>query len=126
LRPTPYGLRARAINRNTIEFTILPKQKVSVEFDTAMKKCYHDGVDCVRDILMIFADQKDLEFSFASYSADDIYRPAPGDYASTATISGIAAPEASTLGSADNKKVVVFGPGLYTIGYWEVCPHGAK
>lgn len=69
---------------------------------------------------MIFADQIDLESSFTGYSADDIYRPAPGNYASTATISGIAAPVASTLGSADNKKVVVFGPGVYAIGYWEV------
>jgi hypothetical protein len=120
LRPTAYGLRARAINRNTIEFMIRPKQKVSVEFDTAMTKCYHDGVDCVRDILMIFADQRDLKTPFAGYTADDIYRPAPGNYASTTTISGIAAPVASTLGSADNKRVVVFGPGIYTIGYWEV------
>ena len=123
LRPTRYGLRARTINRNTIEFTILPKQKVSVEFDTSITKCYHDAVDCVRDILMIFADQKESESPLANTSADDIYRPAPGNYASTATISGIQAPVVSTLGNANNKKVVVFGPGVYTIGYWEVPNH---
>jgi hypothetical protein len=120
LRPTRYGLRARTITRNTIEFTILPKQKVSIEFDIDMAKCYYDRVDCVRDILLIFADQKDTESPIASYSAGDIYRPAPGNYASTATIAGISAPVVSTLGNAENKKVVVFGPGVYTIGYWEV------
>jgi hypothetical protein len=125
LRPTRYGLRARTINRNTIEFTILPKQKVSVEFDTATMKCVYDKLDCVRDILTIFADHRDPESPLASYSADDIYRPAPGNYASTATISGITAPVVSTLENADNKKVVVFGPGVYTIGYWEV-PHNVE
>ena len=120
LRPTRYGLRARTINRNTIEFTILPKQKVSVEFDTDIAKCYYDKVECVRDILLIFADQKETESPVATYSGADIYRPTPGNYTSNATIAGISAPVVSTLGNAENKKVVVFGPGVYTIGYWEV------
>jgi hypothetical protein len=93
---------------------------VSVEFDTATTKCYGNKVDCVRDILMIFADQKDAESPLAGYSPNDVYRPSPGNYAPTATISGITAPVVSMLGYADNKKVVVFGPGVYTIGYWEV------
>jgi hypothetical protein len=104
-----YGLRTRTINGNTIEFTILPKQKVSVEFDTATTKCYYDKVDCVRDILMIFADQKDAESPLAGYSPDEIHRPAPGNYASTATISGIPAAVVSKLGNAGNKKVVITG-----------------
>jgi len=120
LRPSRYGLSPTTLNRNTIEFIITPGQKVSVEFDTALHKCYFDQMDCVRDILMIFADPKTERSPIAGYLEKDVYRPSPGTYATNATIMGVKSPVVSTLGNAEGKKVVVFGPGVYNIGYWKI------
>ena len=54
------------------------------------------------------------------YREADVYRPDPGTYANNAQILGISAPVVSTLGNAKGRKVVVFGPGVYVIGYWKV------
>ena len=120
LRPIRLGLVPTTLNPSTIEFVVSPGQKVSVEFDTAIGKCYYDNVECVRDILMIFADSKTATSPVATYSESDVYRPSPGTYATNATIMGVVAPVVSTLGNAKGKKVVVFGPGAYVIGYWKV------
>ena len=120
LRPTRLGLVPTTLSPDTIEFVVSPGQKVSVEFDTTIGKCYYDNVECVRDILMIFADPKTARSPVAAYSASDVYRPSPGTYATNATIMNIVAPVVSTLGNAGGKKIVVFGPGVYVIGYWKV------
>jgi hypothetical protein len=120
LRPSRYVLVPETLNSNTIEFVVTPGQKISVEFDTAMGKCYFNNVDCVRDILMVFADPKAATSPVAPYPEEDIYRPSPGVYAANATIMGVTAPVIGALGKAEGKKVVVFGPGVYDIGYWKV------
>ena len=56
LRPSRHGLSPVRLNKDTIEFTARPGQKISVEFDEEIGRCYHDNVECVRDILMVFAD----------------------------------------------------------------------
>src|SRR5439155_15123840 len=59
--------------------------------------------------IMIFADQKDIESPLAGHNADDFYRPEPGTYATTATISGITAPVVSTLGNATTRRLSFLG-----------------
>jgi hypothetical protein len=120
LRPLRHGLNARTASANTIEFVAVPGQKISVEFDTALGKCYFDSVDCVRDILMVFADPKSAASPVAGFQENEVYRPRPGTYATNATILNISAAVVSTLGDAGGKKAVVFGPGVYDIGYWKV------
>jgi hypothetical protein len=120
LRPSRYGLNPETLSGDTIEFVVSPGQKVSVEFDTAMGKCYFNKVDCVRDILMIFADPKTTTTPIAAVSEADVYRPRPGNYVRSAKILDLSAPVVSTLGNAEGKKVVVFGPGVYEIGFWKV------
>lgn len=120
LRPLRPGVSARTVNRNTIEFVAVPGQKISVEFDTALGKCYWDNVDCVRDILMIFVDPKSATSPVAGFQENEIYRPRPGTYATDARVLDITARVVSTLGDAGGKKAVVFGPGVYDIGYWKV------
>lgn len=61
LRPSRHGLSPVRLSNDTIEFTARPGQKISVEFDEEIGKCYFDNVECVRDILMVFADPKSQE-----------------------------------------------------------------
>ena len=60
LRPSRYGIVGTKIGGDTVEFTIHPGQKVSVEFDTEVKQwCYTGspyGLPCVKDSMMVFAD----------------------------------------------------------------------
>ncbi len=122
VRPTRYGISPTQVAPDTLEFTLEPEQKVSVELDTSMALCYYDGVVCVRDILTIFADKKDEVSPVASYPEAEIARPKPGLHAGNVTFLNNTLPLASTLGSVNGAKAVVFGPGVYDIGYWEVPP----
>jgi len=120
LRPSRYGLSPVRLSNDTVEFIAAPGQKISVEFDEDLDKCYFDNVECVQHILMVFADPKTPESPVTGISEEDIFRPRPGTYAETAKILNASAPVVSTMGNAGGKKAVVFGPGVYTIGYWQV------
>ncbi len=123
VRPTRYGITPTTVNASTIQFTISPNQKVSVEFDSTQAPCSYAMSTCVRDILTVFADRREAQSPIASVPAADVHRPAPGSYATNATVMGMTAPLVSTMGNAMGKRVVVFGPGVYSIGYWQVPPN---
>ena len=125
-RPSRHGIVGRTIGGDTIEFTIHPGQKVSVEFDTEIKDwCYTGapyGLPCIRDAMMVFADPLKTAAAIDGVPASDIYHVTPGTYQTNVVVSGSGGATAGkcTLGNAGGKKVVVFGPGVYDIGYWQV------
>lgn len=111
IRPSRLGISTTTVNSSTVEFTLKPKQKVSVEFGNEMKKCYfYDDAQCMKDILVLFADEP-ADNELSSYSNSEIYYVSAGNHKSGYK---------STLGNANGKSVVVFQPGVYDIGYWAV------
>jgi hypothetical protein len=126
IRPSRFNITATKIGSDTAEFTVQPGQKVSVEFDTELKaSCFTGppfGVPCIKDIMMVFADPIKLVSDLTGVAPADIFTVTPGLHETMETVAGATPPVAgkSTLGTAGGKKVVVFGPGVYDIGYWQV------
>ena len=126
IRPTRFGITATKIGSNIAEFTVQPGQKVSVEFDTAIKaSCFTGppyGLPCIKDMMMVFADPLKLVSATNGIPASDFYYVAPGTNQTTETVTGATPPSAgkSTLGNCSGKKVVVFQAGVHDIGYWQV------
>ncbi|MEM7234489.1 MAG: hypothetical protein AAF517_20080, partial [Planctomycetota bacterium] len=126
LRPARYGLSARRVSADTVEFTASPGQKISVEFDTEIKdSCYTGpphGIPCIKDALLVFADPVDTESPVDGVPDEEIHRVAPGSHEEIVPVSGGTGLSAgrSSLGDCGGKRIVVFPPGVYDIGYWQV------
>lgn len=126
LRPERYGIKATRVADDTVELTLKPGQKLSVEFDTEVKEwCYTGspyGLRCIKDALLLFADPRKATSAIAGISPSDIYRVEPGSHEELQAVSGGSGLQAgrSTLGDCNGKRVVVFPPGVYDIGYWQV------
>jgi hypothetical protein len=111
IRPTRYGITATNIGGNTVEFSIQPGQKVSVEFNTDIKSNYYDGtygIPSVTNLLMVFADPIRVVGGTNGVAAADILFVSPGTNQTNVTVAGSTPPSAGkcTLGHAGGKKVV--------------------
>ena len=125
IRPARFGITTTNVGGNTVEFTLQPGQKVSVEFDTDIKPwCYTGpphGLACVKNLMMIFADplktgqrhQRHSRFGHLHRYAGNTSNECHGHRRA-------AGGRPETLGDCGGKRVVVFGPGIYDIGYWQV------
>ncbi len=126
LRPARHGIAGDRVGNETVEFTASPGQKISVEFDTEIKSsCYTGpphGIPCVKDAMLVFVDLRKSTSAIAGVPADEIYTVSPGRHEEIVSVSGGAGLRAgrSTLGACDGKRVIVFPPGVYDIGYWQV------
>ena len=126
LRPLRYGITTTAVGDDTVEFTVSPGQKISVEFDTEIKaSCYTGpphGVPCVKDAMLVFADRRRTTSAIDDIPAAELCTVTPGSHEEIVTVSGDTGLRAgkSTLGDCGGKRVVVFPPGVYDIGYWQV------
>ncbi len=123
IRPLRYKIEPDRVDANTIEFTITPGQKVSVEFDTEIKNRCCDGtygIPCVKNILMVFADAKRHASALEGVPQSDIYRVESGCHEVLMRVEGTGQQAGKCTIDAAGKSVVVFGPGVHDIGYWQV------
>jgi len=126
IRPTRFDIRPEKSGDSSIEFEIAPGQKLSVEFEAAIREnCFTGppfGIPCIIDSLMIFADQPPAVDPLAGYTASEIARIAPGRHAESLPVAGLGGRRADrcTLGDAGGKRVIHFGPGVHELGYWQV------
>lgn len=126
VRPARLGLAPEKTGGNTVEFTLEPGHKVSVEFPGSIKPdCFTgppNGIPCVMHALLLFADRAPTNNPVTAYAAGDVATLAPGLHAELRPVANLPGRTAhrSTLGDAGGKRVVVFAPGVHDLGYWEV------
>lgn len=126
VRPSRLDIKPVKTGDHSVEFTLRPGQKVSVEFPATVKQdCFTgppSGIPCVMHSLLIFADRQPHENPLAGYQETEIKRIAPGLHAELQSVQGLLGRSAhrSTLGNASGKRVVVFRPGVHDLGYWPV------
>ena len=125
IRPKRFGITPEKTKENSIEFTVQPGQKLSVEFDTDIQASAFTGpphgVPCVMDSLLIFADKPSsptLDF----YSSQEVLSLPPGRHSKNRPIKNLPGKNAdqASLKILAEKKVVVFEPGVHDLGYWQV------
>ena len=110
----------------SVEFSLAPGQKVSVEFPHAIRQnCFSGpphGVPCVMEALMIFADRPSAADALAGIAESDIAHIAPRLHAVVKPVGNLPgkSAHACTLGDAGGRRVVVFEPGVHDLGYWPV------
>lgn len=127
IRPKRHHLTSKKAGRDTVEFTLTPGQKISVEFDTEIKAHAFTGpphgVPAVINALLIFTDTKKSDPSFQSTNPKRrIRRIAPGRHCQSRPIKNLSEKKAdlSTLGDLDGNHVAIFEPGIHDLGYWQV------
>lgn len=126
IRPSRFKITPHPTGRSSVEFTITPGQKLSVEFAAdvvphAFTGPPH-GVPCVVDSLMIFADQNKPGDPMADYPEGMITRIKPGPHARSLPVKNLPDIRADRClpGLSKGKKVVHFLPGIHHLGYWQV------
>lgn len=126
IRPLRFEIDTKKVDEKTIEFTVKPGQKVSVEFDTELRKnCFSGppyGLTCITDAMMLFADSKREKSAVSGLPEADVFQVKPGKHEISIPVEGLPGVNAgkSTLGDAQGRKVVVFKPGVHELGYWQV------
>ena len=126
IRPSRLGIVAQKVSERSVEFSLAPGQKVSVEFEHAMRQtCFTGlpcGIPCVMHGLLVFADRVPTRNPLADHAQRDIARIAPGLHAELRPVGGLPgrSAHASTLGNAGGKRIVYFEPGVHDIGYWQI------
>ena len=126
IRPLRFAITPKKIDDQTIEITVQPGQKVSVEFDTELREnCFTGapyGLTCVVDSMMIFADIKKEKSAIEGIADEAIFEVSPGSHDTAIPVEGLSGVTAgkSQLGNAGGKRVVVFKPGIHELGYWQV------
>ncbi len=123
IRPSRFDIKSKPIDPHTIELTLEPGQKVSVEFPGTINPHTFTGppygIPTVTDALLIFADTPPSE---PAPSGDEVAVIAPGLHATEYPVDGLDGITAhrSTLGTADQKPIVRFLKGIHDLGYWQV------
>jgi hypothetical protein len=133
VRPSRLGVRVAPRDRTSIELEVPPGARLSIEPESELVPCGVPANTCLRAPLLLFADRPDVGSPLAGVPESDIYRPDPGDYrrevlvreGGDSWVGGVAGLPASGpflagLPGAEGRRVVVFGPGIHHIGYWEV------
>ena len=126
IRPTRFAITAEPSSGAGVEFSIKPGQKISVEFDSAIREnCFTgppSGIPCVIDALMIFADEPPAADPIADYNDTKIARIDPGSHCESLPVANLPGVRADrcTLGDAGGKRIVYFAAGVHQLGYWQV------
>lgn len=127
LRPRRPGRVARSIEPGTVEFSMTPGLKISVEFEADIKtSCFTGpphGIPCVKRALAVFCDPLRDVSALADIPREEILVVEPGLHRELVPLGDEAVGQTagrSTLGNCEGKRVVVFSPGVHEIGYWQV------
>jgi hypothetical protein len=133
VRPSRLGIVPEVRDADSVELVVPAGARVTVEPEAQTGACFEPSVRCVRAPLFLFADPPDAVSPLAGVPETDIYRPAPGDYTRDVSlleggdswdggVSGL--PRRGRyeghLPSAEGRRAVVFGPGVYHVGYWRL------
>lgn len=126
IRPSRFKIASQKTGENSVELTIKPGQKISVEFDSDVRQnCFSApplGIPCVIDSLLIFADHQKTTSPLSKYSAEEIARIQPGKHSETLPVKNLPGTTADRClaGLSRGKRIIHFLPGVHHLGYWQV------
>ena len=126
VRPTRFKIISHKKTDTSVEFTLKPSQKISVEFDTDIRQnCFTGpphGIPCIIDSLLIFADHPPAQDPLALISPDKIAVIQPGCHSNTVPVKNLPdrSADKAKLEIPTGKRVVHFLPGVHDLGYWQV------